>query len=119
MNSTHAAVTGRVMWMTSPDRKLEASATLNELAPDGTYASVIATGSPIGFAGGLAWRALPRTMHTCGVPSIRNVVPPSCDPAPRRMTPVVLIVIGLSHWNVPADSATAPRKPSTSGILLT
>jgi hypothetical protein len=87
MRWIHSTVTGRRMRMVSPTARPAALATPNEVAPEGTYASVKVVSGPT------AQLPLPRmAKRSWGMPVILISVPPVPEPLPRRTTPLALML---------------------------
>src|SRR5579883_992146 len=89
MKWIQAAVTGRWIRMVSPTLKVDASLTWNEMAPDGTYASVMLTVGPVVAQ----VPEPPKEKSKCGEPVMLRVVPLEADPLPRSTTPLAFRLI--------------------------
>src|SRR5690242_2645892 len=110
MSLSQFCVAGRTIEIESPTFRPATESSRNHLAPTGTYESIILCW----VLGTFLATVLPATLIAGppNVPASRRIVPVGPSPAPRRTTPLVLIVIvDRSSWT-PGCRATAPRKPS-------
>src|SRR5260370_12599720 len=113
MKLTQSDVTGRLMSTGSPVLKIDASYTLNDRDPEGTYESEIDRATPT-----VCQDPEPRRLSArngLGLPVISSVDPSAPEPLPRSTTPLAVIVSVRLTLNVPSVSSTAPRTPLGSG----